>query len=563
MTDIRIIVPTAVRQSGVGQSSPTLFDDYSGFEFAGEAGALTVNDNWPTTVYDYAPQFAPTISVFTLESDASDETIVTTRTELASALNNATFNRIYCQKGDLTDGADDDELTLTISGSLGNERQFLYYDPGNPSQDIRLLSPWNQVQGDRANMPRIVGDTANFTQFVGLSWGIIGSQTMRCWLADGTSSNNLHYRCNMENGKAHVWTNRNSGCDDNIAFECVNHDHIFGTGDIHCYNTLNGDSNRVVSGEGWDYLGDYYHIEGGGSNNCVLEDNDIYRLTHYDGNGNVDVNGNYGGGEGGFDGKNMNPDFTSTCKIYGNRISGMRLVDPIIHPAGGTGAPIAFSNDPPTLFEHFGMDARWNVLFDSTDGAIICNSYRDGTGPNDGNHSVVRNIIYDIRSQNANRPVLYMNNDKFEVYLNSIHNTQGGSNLNLLFNFRNDATKINHDLLGNSFQDTGAFFNQAFWDTPFTIGYNAYSGTFTEAEKNFTSSNYLAPSKAALNMGDMTLRVRKLTIPDNPTIENGGLVVIPGVVPTSSTPSEFRTLTPTSGGDQIGNKTDQGVDDVF
>lgn len=391
---------------------PQIFDDYGGNYFAGEAGALAVNDNWATTVYDYTPKNIPAVVLTDIASlptptgspakpgssgvnpNASDEYLVIDRAGLAAALNNATYDKIFIAKGsECTNGADSDEMTLTVGGTSSDKRWFIYWDPDTPS-NVTSVEPWNQAQADRANMPRIRLDNADWTRWVGLSWGEIGQQVMRCAIMENGASNNLHYRCNMENGTDHVWTVRHSGCDDNMAYMCVSHEHDSNTpnGDTHCFVSLNGDGTKVISCEGWDFLGDFFHIEDGGSNGCVCEDNDIYRKTFYDGSGNVDANGEYGGGEGAIDLKSLNPDNTSVCRVWGNRIWDMRKPDSVIHAGGGRGTPISFSNNDSTKF---GLDARWNIIFDSTDGGIDLRANL-GIANEPGSHSIVRNVLSNI-----------------------------------------------------------------------------------------------------------------------------------------------------------------------
>ena len=547
-------------------TSPTLFQDYSGNAFAGEAGALAVNSDWEITVYDYIPQFAPTVGTIEtptgspskpgssgVNPNSADEYLVIDRAGLVTALNNATYDLIFIAKGsDCTDGADNDEMTLTISGTAGTKRKFIYWDDVTPAS-VQDIKPWNQALADRVQMPRIIHDVGNYTWYVGLSWGIIGTQIMRCVLFENSSNNNLHYRCNMENAKAHPWTVRATGTPkphDNTAYQCVNHDHITGTTDITCFNILGGDDNHIISCEGWDYLGDFFHIENSGANGSICEDCDIYRKTFYDGSGNVDVNGDFGAGEGAIDVKKMNPAQTTTTKIYGNRIWGMRRVDRVKHPGGGSGAPIKFSL--PTFEKHL-MDARWNVMFDSADGGINLGGVNLAAG---GKHSVVRNILSDIRGP-ANIFSLHLPNQDSEVYLNTVHSVLSTDGLSQYF--RSDSSDVDtHDCMGNFFADVGTIANQNKWGTAFKFGYNGWGGTFTKATKTYASDyeNVAVPGHGSpWFMGDFTFKRKKMTGVENHTISN--------IVPTTSTPAAFRTLVPTTGGDQIASRAGIGVDDTF
>ncbi len=552
---------------GPPASFPELFEDYSGRAFSGEAGALAVNDDWALTVYDYVPQFAPTIPTLPtptgdpakpgasgVNPNAADEYLVIDRAGLATALNNATYQYVFIAKGsDCTNGGHNDNMALTTSGADGAERYFIYWDDVTPS-NVEDIKPWNQAQVDRVNMPRIVHNNADYNWFVGLSWGIIETQRMQCCSLTNGSSNNLYYRCNMEYSGNGCWQTTGTTSNNNTAFQCVNHDHTFGTGDIHCFRIQGGDNNKVVSCEGWDFLGDFFHQENNGGNGNICEDCDIYRKTFYDGAGNIDANGEFGAGEGAVDLKNLNPALTDTCKIYGNRIWAMRRLDLVKHPGGGGGPPITFSN---VNQNHNLLDCRWNVCFDCADGGIRLAGPRVGetTG---GKNSVVRNILYDIRTTGFTA-VYYLSDFDNEMYLNTAVDTLGGGVSRLLTYFRNDAQDIDlHDCMGNLFVDTGAINSQAIWGTNFKFGYNAWGATYTKATAGYATD--YEDSSAVTNgspwfMGDFTFIRKKMTGPENYTI--------PAIVPTTSTPAGFRTLVPTSGGDQIGSRAGIGVDDTF
>ena len=545
------------------QTSPSLFDDYGDNAFAGEAGALAVNDAWASTVYDYFPQFAPTIPTLPeptgspakpgssgVNPNAADEFLVIDRAGLATALNNATYQFIFLAKGsDCTDGGDNDLMTLTTSGSsgAGNQRWFIYWDDATPG-NVQDIKPWNQAYVDRVQVPRIVHSNASYTWWVGLSFGDLDTPKLgTCASFTNGSSNNQHYRCNMENGTIHVWNCVGSSGDNNRAYQCVNGQHQTGTGDVHSFVVQGGSGHRIISCEGWDILGDFFQVESGGADDCVVEDCDIYRETFYDGNGNIDINGAFGKGEGGIDCKKLNPDATSTLKAYGNRIWGMRPRDPIAHPGGGNGQPLSFA--VPSINKR-GLDARWNVFFDCTEGAFDLRNMIPGTNKD---HSIVRNIIADIKTT-SDKPVFYLPMDTTEVYLNTVTDCLSGA-ATLWYNFRSDTSDIDvHDTMGNFFQDTGTFLNQGQWGTSWKWGYNAYAGTYTTESKTYPIG-YEAASKAALNMGNFTFKRKKMTGPENFTIN--------GIVPTTSTPTAFKTLVPTSGGDQIGSRTGIGVDDLF
>jgi hypothetical protein len=97
------------------------------------------------------------------------------------------------------------------------------------------------------------------------------------------------------------------------------------------------------------------------------------------------------------------------------------------------------------------------------------------------------------------------------------------------------------------------------------VGYNVWADVNQSYFLNYpvgvetTQANLLV-------MGDFTYRCNKLRVPTNPTIANGGLRMIPGIVPTSSSLASILTLVPTTGGaesTQLGSKAGYGIDDVY
>jgi hypothetical protein len=53
-------------------SSPSGYQDLSGRDFEGEAGALAVNDDWTQTIYRYHPRYAPTLPSLPKPTGAAD-----------------------------------------------------------------------------------------------------------------------------------------------------------------------------------------------------------------------------------------------------------------------------------------------------------------------------------------------------------------------------------------------------------------------------------------------------------------------------------------------------------
>jgi hypothetical protein len=363
----------------------------------------------------------------------------------------------------------------------------------------------------------------------------------------------------MENGAIHVWNVNSLSAHSMTAYKCVSHDHTTqtnGGNDIVCFQTLKGDNTRVISCEGWDFLGDFFHIEDGGANACIIEDCDIYWVKYTDGAGNYDVNGEYQGGEGAIDVKNCNPDTTSSFKAYGNRIWGFRDLDDVLHPSSGSSPPLSKSNG---TADAYNIDYRWNIMMDCWDGVMDLRDY----DTINQNHSIVRNIIYGCKT-GSDKPVFYVPCENTEVYLNTTSACLGSFSIDSYwFNNNTGGTNDSSDMdtfdcMGNFIHDAGRVLNESLWGTNWKYGYNAYAGTYELSNQGYAASDYEAVSKAALNMGDFTFIRKKLTGPEEYTI--------PGIVPTTSTPSAFRTLVPTTGGtgnDQIGSRTGIGVDDLF
>jgi len=124
-----------------------------------------------------------------------------------------------------------------------------------------------------------------------------------------------------------------------------------------------------------------------------------------------------------------------------------------------------------------------------------------------------------------------------------------------VYNFFDPSGTIDdHDAMGNMYINTGNFASASQMQAATCkYGFNV----FADADDTF-NLNYggdIITTEAALNMGDFRYTKFKLT---NPTI-----ATIVGVVPTSSTPLNVRTLVPMSGPDQIGSRVGIGLDDVF
>lgn len=527
-------------------SSPTLWDDYSGFAFAGEAGALAVNDNWDETTYDYIPQFAPDVGTLPtptgdpslpgssqVNPNAGDEYLVVDPDGITTALNDNTYQFVFIAKGTDLSGMSNQTLNSSGTGTQANPRWVIWWDPDTPG-NVEDIKPWDLASGDVVDMPLILasGTGTGWINVVGLKFTRIGTCT------DGVHDL-LFYRVEATGFANHSLTcfeNGGSTPERVKVYESYLHNSVQadGGGDRHAVLFNSCDECMVISSEGHDIAGDFVQIDGG-SINWVIEDNDHYNTVFYDGSGNTNASGDYHAGEGFVDFKRVN-----AGKIYGNRAWAQRKTDEVAQGTGGSGAPIRGSLT--SLKQD--IDIRWNVFEDITDSGI---DIRVGDENGSTNFSGVRNIIAD--ETGADSWPLYIPFESSEWYLNTISNN-GGS---VVVYFRTTDITV-HDFMGNFLQDVGAFSSTSLLTTTSTrVGYNAYAGTYTTFNKEYTLGE--ENTIANMNMGDFTYTRKKLTGPETSTIT--------GIVPTTSTPSAVRTLVPMSGGDQIGSRSGIGVDDVF
>jgi len=566
MTDTRIIVPAAAPQVDVGQSSPTLFDDYSGFEFAGECGALAKNDAWASTVYDYTPQFAPTIPTIPtptgapakpgssqVNPNAADEYLVIDATGWDASADNATYRVIFIAKG--TDLHLEAAKIITVAGTSATPRWIVYWDDVTPG-NVQDIKPWNLSAGDRVQMPKITYSGANWHYTVGLSWGSVASaySTVMARLSGGAGDCTF-YRCHKENTGTTISLIFNvSGGDNHALYQCA-----FLDADVNASNSTeiavhSGIGHRIISCEGRDNATFLEISNVWGEKDLVLEDCDVYKEQRYDVDGNKDAGGIYVSGEALVGFKLVNGAGTDIAiRFYGNRFWGTRQTSPALSSVN-SGFPLGGSN---TADAKAYIDMRWNVFQDNTRNAtrLIDGGQLSATH----NFSYVRNIIGDFPEEtgqgSAINYVLIMGYDKTEFYLNTVTNAADAEGL--ISHFRFNPPNEDFDSIGNFFQDTAGIAQDgndaALLARGYKVGYNCWVNA--AATYNFVYGNDITPTKASLNMGDFTYKRKKLTGPENSTIA--------GIVPTSSTPSSFTTLVPTSGGDQIGSRTGIGVDDVF
>ena len=552
------------------QTFPTLFDDYGGNPFAGEAGALAQNDVWASTVYEYFRQFAPTIptipepttggsalpTVSGVNPNASDEYCVFDAAGWDASANNATYRVIFIAKG--TDLHLEGTKVITVAGTAGTPRWIVYWDDGTPS-NVQDIKPWSLSAGNRVQMPKINYSGADWHYIVGLSWGNVVSDYSNAMarLLDGTSDCTF-YRCHKENTGTTISLIFNvSGGNNHTIFECA-----FLDADVTASNSTEiavhaGTGHRIISCEGRDNATFLEISNVWGEKDFVLEDCDIYKEQRYDIDGNKDDEGIYVSGEALVGFKLVNGAGTDTAlRFYGNRFWGTRQTSPALSSVT-SGYPLGSSN---TGDEKAYVDMRWNVFQDNTRNAtrLIDGGHLSGTH----NFSYVRNIIGDFPEElgqgSSINYVLILSYDKTEMYLNTVTNAADAEGL--ISHWRFNPPNEDFDSMGNFFQDTAGIAQDGtdavLLARGYKVGYNCWVNA--AATYNFVYGNDITPTKASLNMGDFTYKRKKLTGPENSTIAD--------IVPTSSTPSSFTTLVPITGGsgnDQIGSRTGIGVDDIF
>ena len=548
--------------------SPVLFNDLSGRPFAGEPGALAVNDSWASTTYSYQRRYAPTIPTLPtptgaparpgssgVNPNAANEYLVVDTGGLTTALNNTTYRYVFIAKG--TDLHGLGTQTLTADGASGTERWFIYWDDVTPG-NITTYKPWNAAIGDRVEMPRIDGTGATYTYFVGLNWGSYNVYATSVGQYDSGCHDLIWYRCNMEgwgggntinwntlaSTTAHLWTA--NGAHDNTFFECYVHDAIprypASTGDYKAFNINSGDNNKFISCEAREFQGFVQIGSSSVTSGTIIEDCDIHKDWRFNSSGVMGTGGSfiYVAGEGfvslKYVGSSSNP-----TRIYGNRFWGAREGSTALDPTVASGAFLAYSINTANKTS---VDIRWNVFEDSTRTVFRGNPADDIST---GLMSFVRNIVYNCQGTTSN-PALWYSYKASEQYLNTVLDAPSG-----FMNFQNEVTIDLHDCMGNLYIDVAAIQNTATLGTNAKFGYNCWAGTYTSYNKTYGGDQ--TSTKAALNAGNFTYQRRKITTPENSTIT--------GIVPTTSTPAAIRTMVPTSGGDQIGSRASIGVDNVY
>jgi hypothetical protein len=552
-------------------STSSVFGDYGGRAFAGEPGALAVNNNWasPNPLYDYIPQFAPTIPTIPTfgTTPAGERAVVTNRSQLIAALGDTAIKKIFVAKGFNDHGGT--RVPVTLSGTAAAPRWILYYDSADANKDLRTFSPWNIAVGNaaRTQLPALefIG-TAGHYYIIGLTWGehTEGVRNVapfpRSCLMDVNAHHLVWYRCLLENFGGHAWNVAANGCNDIMAYQCVSRRHDGGglradgtwdsnneglNGDIHAFHVNGGINIRIVSCESYDTRGDCVQYgQGGNGEGCVIEDCDFWvsEIHRCDANGNPDPNGAHFMGQNCVTTKQVLASAAANpMKVWGNRMFNWRRGTSARHGGGdNNGHFISLSND--TEGKHY-IDYRRNILHVGTPLRVI--NWNAGTEISD-HFSFVRNIVADVDAANH---TFNIGVDNVEFYLNTIIRTDCG----IMVTFQSTDPVENHDQMGNLWINvTGSWATGQLAATS-RVGYACYGGTFTQFNKTY-GGDLTFPSAATLAMGNFRYTRKKLTGPETATIN--------GVVPTTTTPAAVRSLVPMSGTNQIGSRPGIGVDNA-
>jgi hypothetical protein len=562
-----------------------------GTNHLGELGSLAVNEDWENTVYEYVRQHdtqtrvawfqsqtipTPTgdvsaqiaAGVNTVNPNASDEYLMFTWA--TSPISNATYKKVFFAKG-MNAGNGTFNWSSGGSGSSGDPRWLVYWDTDTPS-NVTDVWPEQLPLSEQARVRRM-NISANITDinFVGLSFGSNGygyhsggGQRFfywRCYAKDitlnpctgfesGTYKDMTWFQCRLDTG----WNTTGSapaGSSTDVNFVS---------------NSGTCDGMYVVSCETNDLAGDLT-IVGRFSTltNVVIEDNDYWNSVFTDGNGNLSANGNYRGGEQFIDIKSGDSDATNYTIVHGNRCLNHRVTDQSppgdtwTHSGGGGGEALTTSID--TEVKAY-FDFSYNVIDDGTVSAWTAfnGSELAGTGNASFNYNLINNIRANITSiAGAVQPkldVFRMGMDASEMYFNTFSDC-ASSSFGANFAGKVSASRLNDcDIKGNAFMEFPA--NSVWRDgsnntrvgTGTEIGYNGWIGA-DEYEYGLSGTNYYVASAATVKstMGDFIYRKRKCSVPTGATEANGGLGRISQVVPTSSTPSGYKTtVTVTIGG---------------
>ena len=573
LTGVRLVVDTVAQQ-------------WLGDGLSGEFGAIAVNDSWASTVYEYQRQYAPTLptlptptgdvsgeSTNKVNPNASDEYLAFTwDSNVEAACDNATYRVVFMMKGIAATGLLDN-ISINNGGTSDIPRWIIYCDPDNYSA-IENIRPWDLALTDQARVERMNPDNCSYLYFVGLSYETRGLGSLK-----GNDDHITWYRCYVkdmyQNGTSGAYTG--SLCTNITWFECFC-DGSFRGGDnpddVNFVTTTSPDHDnlRMISCEARDLAGDMmiYGYYSPNMTNIIVEDCDLYRTLFTDGNGattgeHEDPSLDYARGEDFFDIKNGGAGPSDGPIEIGNRIWSLRQTDRTLHISGGSGCPFQMSNTD--VFKTY-VTARYNVAHDIVDNGVGWSSGGHISGS--GGHSFAYNLVADIRGGDRDQFVIYLDQDNTEFYCNTFADT---SETRFLMSFyRSDVNNrdvSNLDFKANCFIDTpptpAGWSSSVIWTQNLAsgceIGHMAYIGSGEIGfEHGMSGTNYENTNTASMNFGDFRYRRRKLTVESNPTVANGGIGVIPNVVPTSNTPIEFRTGVQIDVGARTGIGPD---DDIF
>jgi hypothetical protein len=590
-------------------TSPTLWQDYGGNDFAGEAGALAVNDNWASTVYDYEPRYAPgngispAIPTIPTYSGAGYQSIVTTVSEMNAAIvaaNAGTVTEIYVQRGSNLYTGTGSHTTISRIFTSGTPLWIMAYDSvtsGNNGEALRTYAPWDANFADRAVCGQFSVSNSEYIYFVGLSWGQYGVEA-NDMITSFDVDYLTFYRCHVE-GWGGGWENTNAnnptldpppfpklianggtlksatvgGCftygysagigNNAMVYQC-NFERSIPTngGEVKCIDFGKGDENKIVSCSFID-SGTVVQIGlSGQTRGVVVEDCDCHKTKFYNIDGIENPNGIYGANEGYVGFKSFNVTDTAVAqhagRFYGNRFSGSRPTCPAFDTTA-TSAANYFLDSAGTaagngLFPKHRRDFRWNIFEDSHRMPFIL-TFGDNEGLNKRD-SIVRNINYNAAgNSNGNSGFAYTNGG-CEMALNTDYNNQALTFSMSFWNAANPTRDIQYtEIVGNLFMDIlSPISSEAYLagSGNCNVGYNVWADVNQSYTLNWPVGT--ETTQAGLGtMGDFTYVRFKLTNPTNRTI--------PDIVPTTSSIAGLRTIVPTTG--ILGVNANVGIDDVF
>lgn len=593
MTDIRIIVPLATPFEPQQSSGAWLGDNLTN-----EYGCIAQNDAWADTIYEYIPQYAPTIPTIPtptlgdplptsngVNDNASDEYFAFDATGYQAALNNTVYRVVFLVKGsDYYTGYEDQEImTSGNGGTAGTPRWFVWCDPDTPANGLDP-KPWEMQEADKVYMPwQTRCDGADYCYWVGLCYGkdlTRGHAAMR--FLNGTSNHTI-YRCLEEYSGGNeladgtksydqwiidrnasgrqTWTSfqiANSAGDSIVFYESVFRKGGKFEEEKDQIKVDGGNNHRIVSCEFSDgnnasvQVSDSYDGYG-----TVIEDCMFYKRRYSvtsdtsSGVATLDVNGDYVAGDAATGVKSTAGvgSADTNVRYYGNIFYNLGPGTEALDDTPTSGLGIAFSS-PGTSSK---VDIRQNVFFDFDDQTAI--SMQTGGASQTNIHptnSVINNLFYNIQNTNFEGVCLSINTDDTELYSNTFSEMDQCTYCMDSFAFTPD-TFDDFDMMANFFQNipTNSFPNL---DDARTVGeqvgYNAYAGTYTAYNAVYGNDYEHGSDPSTLFMGSFRFYRNKLTTPV--------LVTIPGVVPTKDTPSSFLIGVTAN---QVGARSGIGVDD--